>query len=115
MNLVVRPTPIGTKASHTATLAQLSKDLVESRALLSSCQAHLTETTNLAEKLKIGIAERDAYISQLQRFISEKNQKIAQMAHEMSSHYEQQQRQQQLQQQVQISPYVWLTKKPSIL
>ena len=100
MNLVVRPTPIGTKASHTATLAQLGKDLVESRALLASCQAHLSETSSLADKLKIGITERDAYILQLQKFISEKNQKIAQMAHEMSSHYEQQQQQQQ-----QLAPY----------
>jgi len=96
MNLVARPTPAGTSASHTATLAQSLKDLTECRALLASTQSHLTHTLNLSETLKIGISERDSYIQQLQKLITEKNQKIAQMAHEMSN-FEQQQQQVQLQ------------------
>lgn len=97
MNLVARPTPAGTRASHTATLAQLTKDLSECRSLLTDTQSHLSQSGRLIETLKIGISERDAYILQLQKLISEKNQKIAQMAHELSNLEQQQQQQQQQQ------------------
>ena len=95
INLVARPTPAGGKASHTATLAQLTKDLTQCRTLLNDTQYHLNQNSTLAETLKIGISERDSYIVQLQKIISEKNQRIAQMAHEMSNFEQQQQQQQQ--------------------
>lgn len=94
MHLVARPTPAGTSASQTATLAQTLKDLTECRALLVTTQGQLSHSTTLSETLKRGISERDAYICQLQKLITEKNQKIAQMAHEMSN-FEQEQLQQQ--------------------
>ena len=88
-NLVAKPTPAGFSASHTATLASLSKELSSCRALLAETQASFASASKTSETLKIGILERDTYILQLQKMISDKNQRIAQLAHDLSANEQQ--------------------------
>ncbi len=88
-NLVAKPTPAGSSASHTATLASLSKELTSCRALLAETQTTCATATKATETLKIGILERDSYILQLQKMISDKNQRIAQLAHDLSANEQQ--------------------------
>lgn len=76
-----KPTPAGTSASQTATL---HKELAACRALLAETQNSHAQALKAAETFKIGIAERDAYIAHLQKMISDKNQRIAQLAHDLS-------------------------------